>query len=94
MRIYNARRKLKSLIVAATNSPKWDHPALDTNSDVLSDIDEDETLSSRKCRSFIFLFSAYSGRKRAAFRQCVTKHALNLLAEMTNRVQQEIIVAM
>ncbi|EFX82008.1 hypothetical protein DAPPUDRAFT_317092 [Daphnia pulex] len=45
MRIFNARRKLKSLIVATANSIKWGHPSLDPNCDAFSDIDEDESIS-------------------------------------------------
>lgn len=48
MRIFNARRKLKSLIVATANSIKWGHPSLDPNCDAFSDIDEDESISNRK----------------------------------------------
>lgn len=49
MRIFNARRKLKSLIVATTNSVKWNHPSfsVDANCDAFSDIEDDESVSSR-----------------------------------------------
>lgn len=50
MRIFNARRKLKNLIVATTNSVKWTHPSYDPNCDAFSDIDDDEAVSSRKLR--------------------------------------------
>lgn len=46
LRIFNARRKLKNLIVATSNSVKWDHPSFDTNCDAFSDIDDDEPISS------------------------------------------------
>lgn len=52
MRIFNARRKLKSLIVATANSIKWGHPSLDPNCDAFSDIDEDESISNSKSLLF------------------------------------------
>jgi len=54
LRIFNARRKLKNLIVATSNSVKWDHPSFDTNCDAFSDIDDDESISSRE---YPYIFS-------------------------------------
>jgi hypothetical protein len=55
MRIFNARRKLKSLIVATANSIKWGHPSLDPNCDAFSDIDEDESISNSKSRTILIV---------------------------------------
>ncbi|XP_057365190.1 peripheral plasma membrane protein CASK-like isoform X1 [Daphnia carinata] len=53
MRIFNARRKLKSLIVATANSIKWGHPSLDPNCDAFSDIDEDESISNHAVNAIL-----------------------------------------
>jgi len=45
MRIFNARRKLKNLIISVTNSPKWGNTLLDSNCDAFSDIEEEESTS-------------------------------------------------
>jgi len=45
MRIFNSRRKLKNLVIASTNSAKWNQSAYDSNCDAFSDIDEDESIS-------------------------------------------------
>lgn len=49
---FNARRKLKAVILAAVNSSKW-YPYDDVTSDNFSDFGDEEVSS---CGKFIFLF--------------------------------------